>query len=93
MSRYDSSVESLLRELREDTVALAEAAEHVLECTSFRDHVCQDIASAMLGHPDDQGARDSRFMADLRRRIDERLKEVAEARIAEQSTLSQRWAA
>jgi hypothetical protein len=67
----------LFLDFQQDALKLAEAAEHVTGATSWCDHLPQDVASVMLGHPDDQAARDLRFMADLRQRVTDRLRVMA----------------
>lgn len=68
----------LFNDSLQDALKLAEAAEHVTGFTTWSDHLPQDVASVMLGHPDDQAARDLRFMADLRQRVYDRLREMAQ---------------
>lgn len=80
MNRHDLIAERagvLFADWQQDALKLAEAAEHVTGATSWCDHLPQDLAGVMLGHPDDQAARDLRFMDDLRQRVTERLREMA----------------
>jgi hypothetical protein len=83
--RVERRAEDLAEEWEQDPLKLAEAAEEVLGFTSYCDHMAQDVASAMVGHADDQGARDLRFMADLRRRVSEQLAAMAMAQAKEES--------
>jgi hypothetical protein len=75
----------LLDEWEQDATKLAEAAEEVIGFTSYADHLARDIAGAMIGHADDQAARDARFMADLRRRVNDKLAEMALAQATQES--------
>lgn len=83
--RVERRAEELVLEWDQDPLKLAEAAEEVIGFTSYCDHMPQEIASAMLGHADDQDARDLRFMAELRRRVSEKLAEMAQAEAEKES--------
>ena len=61
-----------------DPEKLADAAEHVMGFTDWPDHAARDVAACMTGHPDDQDARDLRFMRELRGKVRARLEEMAQ---------------
>lgn len=81
---FGEAVEAQAAEMLDSTIDLAEAADHVLGFTSWADHAPQAVAALMLGHPADQDARDLAFARDLRRRVEERIREVAADKVEDE---------
>ena len=72
----DDLADRILEGYLSDDAKVLEACEHVLGFTSY--DPAPDLALCMTGHPDDQDARDLRFMRELRRKVRDRLEEMAD---------------
>lgn len=89
--RVSNRAEELATEWLQDSLRLAEAADHVMGWTSYAEHMPQSVAGAMLGHPGDQTVRDLAFMRELRGRVEERVREKAQEQAEKESANWPSW--